>query len=68
MPPDTDTPGFERENVGKPQETMKICESGGLFKPDDVAKKILKDALVSRCNIVYLGKIKDQFLICHTFF
>lgn len=47
LPPDTDTPGFERENVGKPIETMLISESGGLYRPDVVAKKILDDALVS---------------------
>lgn len=47
LPPDTDTPGFEKENVGKPAETILISESAGLFQPDVVAKKILEDALVS---------------------
>lgn len=47
LPPDTDTPGFERENADKPKETMLICESGGLFQPEVVAKKMLNDALVS---------------------
>ncbi|CAM9597761.1 unnamed protein product [Ectocarpus sp. 4 AP-2014] len=33
-PPDTDTPGFERENVGKPEATRLIGEdAGGLFSP-----------------------------------
>ncbi|CAM9575693.1 unnamed protein product [Ectocarpus fasciculatus] len=33
-PPDTDTPGFEMENVGKPEVTRLIGEdAGGLFSP-----------------------------------
>lgn len=45
LPADTDTPGFENEEKSKPQETKEICGGGGLFKPEDVAKKILNDAL-----------------------
>ncbi|XP_073233879.1 3-dehydrosphinganine reductase-like isoform X1 [Porites lutea] len=37
FPPDTDTPGFENENKGKPEETHLISSSGGLFTPDQVA-------------------------------
>lgn len=33
-PPDTDTPGFETENLGKPEVTRLIGEdAGGLFSP-----------------------------------
>lgn len=33
-PPDTDTPGFKIENVGKPEVTRLIGEdAGGLFSP-----------------------------------
>lgn len=32
-PPDTDTPGFERENEGKPAATHAIEEGAGLFCP-----------------------------------
>lgn len=33
-PPDTDTPGFKTENVGKPEVTRLIGEdAGGLFSP-----------------------------------
>lgn len=46
LPPDTDTPGFEIENLKKPTETKLLSESGGLYQPDEVAKKILTDALV----------------------
>ncbi|XP_018329309.1 3-ketodihydrosphingosine reductase-like [Agrilus planipennis] len=45
LPPDTDTPGFEKENIGKPKETALICETAGLYDPDVVARAILKDAL-----------------------
>lgn len=45
LPADTDTPGFTNEEKSKPKETKDICGSGGLFKPQDVAKSILKDAL-----------------------
>lgn len=45
LPADTDTPGYANEEKSKPQETKDICGSGGLFKPEKVAKSILKDAL-----------------------
>lgn len=45
MPPDTDTPGFENENKSKPEETKLISESGGLYKPDQVANRMMNDAL-----------------------
>ncbi|XP_071541317.1 3-ketodihydrosphingosine reductase [Panulirus ornatus] len=44
-PPDTDTPGFEEENKTKPVETKLISEAAGLFKPEDVAQKLVDDAL-----------------------
>lgn len=48
LPADTDTPGFERENKEKPEETKIISGGGGLQQPKDVAEKIVKDALA--CN------------------
>ncbi|XP_030746188.1 3-ketodihydrosphingosine reductase [Sitophilus oryzae] len=45
LPPDTDTPGFENENKSKPKETKLMSESGGLYKPEVVAKQLLEDAL-----------------------
>lgn len=45
LPADTDTPGFENEEKSKPEETKEICGSGGLFKPEQVAERLLKDAL-----------------------
>ena len=45
FPPDTDTPGFEVEQTGKPRETQLISESAGLFSAETVAKAALNDAL-----------------------
>lgn len=45
LPADTDTPGFERENQSKPEETKIISGSGGLAKPEDVGRRIVHDAL-----------------------
>jgi 3-dehydrosphinganine reductase len=44
-PPDTDTPCFERENKTKPEETRLVSEQGGMKKPEDVARVMLKEAL-----------------------
>lgn len=45
LPADTDTPGLARENESKPLATQRISESGGLMKPETVAKKLVDDAL-----------------------
>lgn len=47
LPSDTDTPGFENEEKTKPRETKIISSSGGLANPEQVAKRIMHDALVS---------------------
>ena len=45
FPPDTDTPGYEREQVGKPEITKRISEEGGLVAPAVVAERALADTL-----------------------
>ena len=50
-PPDTDTPGFEKENETKPVEVSLISESGGLMAPAQVAKALLR------------GVVKNKFYI-----
>lgn len=47
LPADTDTPGLKEENKTKPLVTQIISGSGGLAKPEHVAKQMLDDALVS---------------------
>jgi short-subunit dehydrogenase len=50
-PPDTDTPGFARENTSKPAETRAVSAGGGMLSPEQVA-----DALLA-------GMAKRSFLI-----
>lgn len=50
-PPDTDTPGFERENRTKPVETKAISKSAGVLKPEKVAQELFR------------GLSKGKFLI-----
>ena len=55
-PPDTDTPGFELENVDKPQVTKAISETSGLFTSESVAKKIVNSMVQTRPAFnVYIG-------------
>jgi len=48
FPPDTETPGFAKENETKPEETRLISESAGLYSPDSVAQACLTDTLKGR--------------------
>lgn len=42
-PPDTDTPGFKTESVGKPEVTRLIGEdAGGLFSPTKASPPMKK--------------------------
>ena len=50
-PPDTATPGFERENLTKPPETHAVSAGASMLSADDVA-----DALLA-------GMAKRSFLI-----
>ena len=50
-PPDTDTPGFERENRTKPVETKAISKNAGVLKPGKVAQELFR------------GLSKGKFLI-----
>lgn len=49
-PPDTDTPGYEKEMSTKPALTKKLSESGSVFHPSSVAKD-----LVTYSNKGYFG-------------
>jgi NAD(P)-dependent dehydrogenase (short-subunit alcohol dehydrogenase family) len=51
-PPDTDTPGFARENLTKPFETKALGESAGLMSPDEVARAMLRGMEQGRFLIV----------------
>ncbi|XP_011157698.2 3-ketodihydrosphingosine reductase [Solenopsis invicta] len=45
LPPDTDTPGYAIEELSKPIETKAIEQMAKLNQPEDIAEKILTDAL-----------------------
>ncbi|CAK1585408.1 unnamed protein product [Parnassius mnemosyne] len=53
FPPDTDTPGFQIEELTKPKETKLISGSGGLQSPEEVGKKMIHDALKGKVYSVY---------------
>ena len=42
FPPDTDTPGYEKENQIKPALTKLLSDTGSVFKPQKIAEDILK--------------------------
>lgn len=48
MPADTNTPGFEVEELTKPKVTKILSSGGGLASPQQVADKIVTDALVRK--------------------
>ena len=60
FPPDTDTPGFARENLMKPELTKVLSDSGSLFTPQKIADDILKGIDFGRFYI-YHGM--DGFLL-----
>lgn len=62
-PPDTDTPGFAKENEGKPPETALISETAGLATAHSVASVMLKEAISGnpKFNIYFSF---DGFLLC----
>ena len=49
-PPDTDTPGFEKENLTKPIETKLISEEVALAKPKDIARPMVQEACKENPN------------------
>lgn len=50
-PPDTDTPGLERENETKPFETAAISENVKLLGPDVVAERFLRGIAAGQLHI-----------------
>jgi len=45
FPPDTKTPGYEKENENKPELTRIMCESGGCWEPEVVASRMVQGAM-----------------------
>lgn len=53
LAPDTDTPGFVKENESKPHETHVVSGTSKLHTPDAVAKEFMKRFGKNRFLIVY---------------
>lgn len=55
FPPDTDTPGYEAENLIKPSLTSKMSETGNVYSPDQVAHSLVNDIKAKKfCSTVGL--------------
>eukprot|EP00581_Thalassiosira_minuscula_P014629 CAMPEP_0183716730 /NCGR_PEP_ID=MMETSP0737-20130205/10519_1 /TAXON_ID=385413 /ORGANISM="Thalassiosira miniscula, Strain CCMP1093" /LENGTH=423 /DNA_ID=CAMNT_0025946027 /DNA_START=48 /DNA_END=1319 /DNA_ORIENTATION=- len=55
-PPDTKTPGYEIENLSKPEECRLISESGGIWDAEVVGTKMVNEALSSNPSFdIYFG-------------
>eukprot|EP00111_Clytia_hemisphaerica_P008044 TCONS_00023432-protein len=54
FPPDTKTPGFDKEMEQKPKLCQAISEQAGLWEVEDVAK-IIKDGIVKRKFMIGFG-------------
>jgi 3-dehydrosphinganine reductase len=44
-PPNTETPGFEHENLDKPEVTRAMEDAAGLFRPEKIADSMVKAAI-----------------------
>ena len=54
-PPDTDTPGFQAENVGKPAETHALSANVKVAQPDDVARQFVDGMMRGKFHILPSG-------------
>jgi 3-dehydrosphinganine reductase len=54
-PPDTDTPGFARENASKPPETHELSSNVKIAQPDDVARQFVNGIIRGKFHILPSG-------------
>ncbi len=54
-PPDTDTPGFKAENIGKPAETHALSAKVKVAQPDDVARQFVDGIKSGKFHILPSG-------------
>jgi short-subunit dehydrogenase len=66
-PPDTQTPGFELENITKPEETKAISANTKLLKPEEVAGFLIKAMQKKKFMIIPGFDGKLTFLIKRLF-
>mgnify|MGYP000621399968 CR=1 FL=1 len=60
-PPDTDTPGFQNENLTKPTETRALSEGASLMTADDVADVFFKE--LPRNKFIIVPGISGKFSV-----
>lgn len=63
FPPDTDTPGFERENETKPAETSMISAGAGIASAEKTAEKFVQGLLKKRFEIMFGEAILVRWLM-----
>ena len=63
-PPDTDTPQLAEENKDKPEVTKALTAQAGVWKPGEVAKRIIRNAQRRRFLVVP-GMISKLFYGLH---
>lgn len=63
-PPDTDTPGYAKENVGKPTETALISAVAGLATAAQIGSTMLREAVVESTPRFHVYFNFDGFLLC----
>ncbi|MBN1799184.1 MAG: SDR family oxidoreductase [Spirochaetales bacterium] len=51
-PPDTDTPGYEKENQSKPKECKALSESAGLLAPEQISNALITGILKDKYQIL----------------
>ncbi len=66
FPPDTKTPGFDKENETKPPELAIMSERGGILEPDEVAVALIDGVLKKKFYITpgeakFIWKMKRLF-------
>ncbi|HOO72231.1 MAG TPA: SDR family oxidoreductase [Spirochaetota bacterium] len=66
-PPDTDTPGFQTENLTKPEETRAVSAGAKLMSPDDVARELFKGMASKKFMIIPGFDGKLTFLVKRLF-
>jgi short-subunit dehydrogenase len=62
-PPDTDTPGFQNENLKKPEETKIISGNIKPFRPEYIARELLSGIKKNKFLILPGIKVKLSYLI-----
>jgi len=65
-PPDTQTPGYEKENLAKPYETQLTSDAGGLAQPEHVANIMLAKATCSSPPFAVYFSFDGWMLSCLT--